>query len=46
LRGEFFNVFNQVNFTRVRTSLANANFGQIDLAAPSRTVQLGLKFLW
>jgi hypothetical protein len=46
LRGEFFNVFNQVNFTRVRTSLANANFGEIDQAASGRTVQLGLKFVW
>jgi hypothetical protein len=46
LRGEFFNVFNQVNFTRVRTSMANANFGQIDQAASGRTAQLGLKFLW
>jgi carboxypeptidase family protein len=46
LRGEFFNVFNQVNFTRVRTSLANTNFGQIDQAGSGRTAQLGLKFLW
>ena len=46
LRGEFFNVLNQVNFTRVRTSLTNANFGQLDQAAAGRTVQLGLKFLW
>jgi hypothetical protein len=46
LRGEFFNVFNQVNFTRVRTSLANSNFGQIDQAAAGRTAQLGLKLLW
>jgi len=46
LRGEFFNVFNQVNFTRVRASLANSNFGQIDLAGAGRTAVLGLKFIW
>jgi hypothetical protein len=46
LRGEFFNVFNQVNFANPIASMANPRFGQITGAAAGRTVQLGFKFLW
>jgi hypothetical protein len=46
LRGEFFNVLNQVNFTRVQTTMTNSLFGRIDQSGPGRSVQLGLKFLW
>lgn len=45
-RGEFFNVFNQVNFGNPNTTMANAQFGRITGAQAGRTVQLGLKFLW
>ena len=45
-RGEFFNVFNQVNFSNPIGSIANARFGQITGSAAGRTVQLGFKFLW
>lgn len=46
LRGEFFNVFNQVNFGNPIAMLANPRFGQITGAAAGRTTQLGFKFLW
>ena len=45
-RAELFNAFNQVNFTRVRTTMTDPNFGRIDQAAPGRTIQLALKYLW
>jgi hypothetical protein len=42
-RGEFFNAFNQVNFSSPVGSLNNANFGKIIGAAGGREVQLALK---
>jgi outer membrane receptor protein involved in Fe transport len=42
-RGEFFNAFNQVNYSAPVSSLANPNFGKIISAADGRTVQLALK---
>ncbi len=45
-RGELFNAFNQVNFTRVRTTMTDPNFGRIDQAAAGRTVQFALKYVW
>jgi hypothetical protein len=45
-RTEFFNLFNQVNFSNPITALTNGQFGQIRGARAGRTVQLGLKFLW
>jgi hypothetical protein len=45
-RAEFFNIFNQVNFSGPRTSLTDARFGQITGAADGRNVLLGLKFLF
>ena len=46
LRGELFNAFNQVNFTRVRTTMTDGLFGSIDQAAPARTAQVALKYVW
>jgi hypothetical protein len=43
LRGEFFNAFNQVNYSGPVTNLNNANFGKIISAGGGREVQLGLK---
>ena len=45
-RGEFFNVFNQVDFGNPVTSIGNSQFGRITGASAGRTIQLGLKFLW
>ncbi len=45
-RGELFNAFNQVNFTRVRTTMTDGAFGSIDQAAAARTAQLALKYVW
>lgn len=45
-RAELFNAFNQVNFTRVRTTMTDANFGRIDQAGPGRSIQLALKYIW
>jgi hypothetical protein len=45
-RAEFFNAFNQVNFTGVRNTLTDARFGQLNAVAPGRQIQFGLKYLW
>ncbi len=45
-RAEFFNLFNQVNFSNPVATLANARYGQILGAGAGRTIQLGLKYLW
>jgi hypothetical protein len=46
LRGEFFNVFNQVNFSSPNTLVSSGGFGRITNANDGRVVQLALKFLW
>jgi hypothetical protein len=46
LRGEFFNVFNQVNFFAPTTNLSSSTFGRITGAGPGRVVQLALKLIW
>ncbi len=46
LRGEFFNVFNQVNFSPPNTLVSSGSFGRITGADDGRVVQLALKFLW
>jgi hypothetical protein len=46
LRGEFFNIFNQVNFSNPIATIANPRFGQITGSAAGRSAQLGLKVLW
>ena len=45
-RGEFFNIFNNVNFQLPNNDLASSNFGLIESAQPGRIVQLALKFLF
>jgi hypothetical protein len=45
-RSEFFNVFNQVNFTSVNTTVASSAFGKIGSAGDPRVIQFALKLLW
>jgi hypothetical protein len=42
-RGEFYNVFNQTNFTAPNTDLSSANFGRVASTLDPRFVQLALK---
>ncbi len=46
LRGEFFNIFNQVNFNNPDQNASSGTFGRITSAQPGRVAQLALKFLW
>jgi hypothetical protein len=46
LRGEFFNLFNQVNFNNPNTTLSSATFGRITGAGPGRVIQLATKVIW
>lgn len=46
LRGEFFNVFNQVNLANPDSSVTDSTFGQILSANPGRVGQIALKFFW
>ena len=45
-RSEFFNAFNQVNFTSVGTTVTSGAFGRLRRAADGRVIQFALKFLW
>ena len=45
-RSEFFNAFNQVNFTRVGTTVNSGAFGFLRRAADGRVIQFGLKLIW
>ena len=45
-RSEFFNAFNQVNFTSVGTTVTSGAFGNLRDAADGRVIQFALKFLW
>jgi hypothetical protein len=45
-RSEFFNAFNQVNFTSVTTSVTSGAFGRVRAASEGRVIQFALKFLW
>ena len=45
-RSEFFNAFNQVNFTSVTTTVTSGAFGRVRAAAEGRVIQFALKFLW
>ncbi|MEW5974973.1 MAG: TonB-dependent receptor [Acidobacteriota bacterium] len=45
-RSEFFNAFNQVNFTSVGTTVTSGAFGRLRRAADGRIIQFALKFLW
>ena len=46
LRGEFFNVLNQVNFSPPNTLVSSGGFGRITNANDGRVVQLAVKVLW
>jgi hypothetical protein len=46
LRGEFFNLFNNVNFSNPGGTLGNPNFGKITSAGDPRILQLSLKFMF
>jgi hypothetical protein len=46
LRGEFFNVFNQVHFNAPSATVGSGSFGQITSANPGRVIQVALKVLW
>jgi hypothetical protein len=45
-RSEFFNAFNQVNFTSVTTSVTSSAFGRIRAANEPRIIQFALKLVW
>lgn len=45
-RSEFFNVFNQVNFTTVTTTVNSDAFGRIRAAQDGRVIQFAVKLLW
>jgi len=46
LRGEFFNVFNQVNLGNPNGTLSSPNFGRILSAAAPRILQFSAKYLF
>ena len=46
LRGEFFNLFNQVNFAQPERRVQSGSFGRIRSADPGRIAQLALKLIW
>jgi hypothetical protein len=46
VRGEFFNIFNQVNFGAPGNTVTSPTFGQLLSANPGRIIQLGLKVFW
>ena len=46
LRGEFFNIFNQVNFNNPDQNASSANFGRITSAQSGRASQVAVKLLW
>jgi hypothetical protein len=45
-RSEFFNAFNQVNFSNPTTAVNSAFFGRIRAAGDPRIIQFALKLLW
>ena len=45
-RSEFFNVFNNVNFSPPVSTASSSTFGRITAAGPSRVIQFALKLLW
>lgn len=44
LRGEFYNAFNQAQWTSVNAQFGSSEFGQVTAARDPRTIQLGIKF--
>lgn len=45
-RGEFFNLFNQVNLDTPNTNVSSGTFGVITSALPGRSIQFGLKLYY
>ena len=45
-RAEFYNIFNQVNFSSYGTTFGASNFGQATAARDARTIQLGLRLFF
>jgi hypothetical protein len=45
-RSEFFNAFNQVNFSNPTTNVASSAFGRVRSANDGRVIQFALKVLW
>ena len=46
LRGEFFNLFNEVHFLPPNTTVGSGSFGQITGANPGRVIQVAAKLTW
>jgi hypothetical protein len=46
LRGEFFNIFNQVNFNNADTGAPSGSLERTTGAQPCRAVKLALKLRW
>jgi Carboxypeptidase regulatory-like domain/TonB-dependent Receptor Plug Domain len=46
LRGEFFNAFNEVNFSNPNTNLSSSTFGRITGAGAGRVIQVAAKIIW
>jgi hypothetical protein len=45
-RAEFFNLFNQVNFSNPVANLSSATYGRLVGSQAGRAIQFGLKYLW
>ncbi len=45
-RAEFFNLFNNTNFSNPATTFLSSQFGRIRSSGSAREIQFGLKFLW
>ena len=45
-RGEFFNLFNRVNFGLPYHDISSPTFGQVGSALPPREIQFALKLLF
>jgi Carboxypeptidase regulatory-like domain len=46
IRGEFFNIFNHLQFTNPSGDVSNAGFGNVTNAQPTRIGQVSAKFVW
>jgi hypothetical protein len=45
-RGEFFNLFNRVNFGLPNNNISSPTFGRVESALPPRQIQFALKLLF
>ena len=46
IRGEFFNIFNHLQFVNPNGDVSNATFGNVTQAQPTRIGQVSAKFVW